>query len=231
MAAVLAKTFSKLEPKVIAAVRDELGKVSKDKKGKAKAQAQAIVDDLDFSLLVDATGDVADDLSSITTDSGQMALAQLGVDDRSDLVDQVNDRAVAMAESQAATMVSGIDERTRNMLRDLIAGGLDNNIGTDAIAEAISDSGLFSDDRADLIARTEIADANSAGALAGYKAARDDAGVKVRKAWGLGPNPCEICQENADEGDIDLDDEFPSGDDAPTAHPRCECDLVPVVED
>ncbi len=81
---------------------------------------------------------------------------------------------------------------------------------------------------ADLIARTEIANANSQSSLEGYKGARED-GVDVKKEWLLGPDPCPICEENAAAGPIDLDDEFPSGDDAPTAHPNCECALMPVV--
>ena len=48
------------------------------------------------------------------------------------------------------------------------------------------------------------------------------AGGSVRFTW----IPRE---ENAAAGPIDLDDEFPSGDDAPTAHPNCECALMPVV--
>jgi hypothetical protein len=38
-------------------------------------------------------------------------------------------------------------------------------------------------------------------------------------------NPCEVCLANVDDGWIDIDDTFSSGDDAPTAHPGCMCDL------
>jgi hypothetical protein len=229
----LAKVFAKLQRAVIAAVKDDLGKLAKDKKKdkKPKAKARKITTDLDFAALIDATSDIGDDLSALSTDSGQLALAQLGVDDASNLVNQVNDAAVAAAQDQAGELVSGIDDRTRAMLADIIADGLSDNIGTDAIADAIVDSGLFSEERADLIARTEVSRANSQAALAGYRTARDKAGVNVKKAWFLGPNPCEICEGNADDGDIDLDDDFSSGDDAAPAHPNCECAVSPVVED
>ena len=95
-------------------------------------------------------------------------------------------------------------------------------------ADAIREAGAFSADRAELIAGTEIARANSVGALEGYKAVRES-GVAVKKEWLLGENPCEICQANAEEGPIDLDDEFSSGDPAPPAHPNCECAVSPVV--
>ncbi len=223
---LLSEVFSKLQPKIIASVRDGLAKAKTP-----KAHAKAVTDDLDMSAVIDLADDIGDDLADLAEDSVQEALAQLGVDDRSDLVDQINEVAVKAAREQAADLVSGIDERTRDMLRDLIAGGLEDNLGTDAITDSIADSGLFSDDRADLIARTEVSRANSEAALEGYRGARDSAGVSVRKEWLLGPNPCEICQDNADDGDIDIDDDFSSGDDAPPAHPNCECAVSPVVDD
>jgi hypothetical protein len=224
----LAQAFATIEPQVLAAVKDGLDKLAKDNPPRTKAKQ--ILDDLDFAALADVEGDIADALGALGADSAVEALAQLGLDD-DDLVNAVNDLAVKAAAEQGAELVAGVDDRTRAMLSDLIADGLINNIGTDAIADSIADSGLFSDDRADLIARTEVSRANSQAALTGYKSARDDAGVGVRKAWLLGPNPCEICEGNADDGDIDLDDDFSSGDDAPPAHPNCECALSPVVDD
>jgi hypothetical protein len=58
------------------------------------------------------------------------------------------------------------------------------------------------------------------------------AGLNVRKVWTLGPNPCELCQDAAAEGDIDLDADF--GDEAgnaPPLHPNCECNLDLFVAD
>ena len=34
-----------------------------------------------------------------------------------------------------------------------------------------------------------------------------------------------ICIENAEDGVIDIDADFPSGHPAPSAHPNCECNL------
>src|SRR5208282_2235305 len=39
----------------------------------------------------------------------------------------------------------------------------------------------------------------------------------------------EICLANEDQGVIDLDEDFDSGDDAPPAHPNCRCWLEPVL--
>ena len=168
----------------------------------------------------------------------------MGVAEGSELFDQVSEQSVKWARKRAAEMLGmkrdasgdlvdnpdarwSVTESTRNMVRDTIAKGIEENIGGDEIADNIEALG-FTQDRADLIARTEIANANSQSSLEGYRGARED-GVNVKKEWLLGPNPCSVCEENAAAGPIDLDDEFPSGDDAPTAHPNCECALMPVV--
>jgi hypothetical protein len=76
-------------------------------------------------------------------------------------VNRVNERAVAYATERAAELVSvegdeNLIETTREMIRGVIADGLENNIGRDAIADAIMESQAFSDYRAGLIADTEI---------------------------------------------------------------------------
>lgn len=52
------------------------------------------------------------------------------------------------------------------------------------------------------------------------------------KRWVLGPGGesgnCEICNDNADAGWIDMDEIFEGSDediDEPPAHPNCECDI------
>jgi hypothetical protein len=62
----------------------------------------------------------------------------------------------------------------------LISAGLQDNIGLDAIADSIGDAYSFSADRADLIARDQVARANQQGALEGMRLAQK-AGVKLKK--------------------------------------------------
>jgi hypothetical protein len=225
--AAFVKVFDDLSMSVASQLRDA------DKMAKAKGNSQdadEIADDLDLSALDEVSSDVIAEIETLRADTSMRALVQVGAD-TDKLVDQVNDDAAKYAREQSATLVSNITKSTRKMIRDTIADGLEENIGLDEIIKNLTDGGAFSEDRADLIARTEITDANSESALDGYKAARDGAGVDARKEWILGPNPCEICQENADAGPIDLDEAFPSGDDAPSAHPWCECALSPVIND
>jgi hypothetical protein len=139
-------------------------------------------------------------------------------------------RAAAYAQRRSAELVTDIDESTRDMLRTKIAAGLESGAMREDIIDDILDSDIFSDERATLIADTEIAMANGQGALAGYKEAKA-AGVKLKKVWVCDSDPCPICEDNQDAGAIEVEDEFPSGDDAETAHPGCLCHTESVVED
>jgi hypothetical protein len=153
-----------------------------------------IVACLDLSELGDlAAGDFAGDIENAARTAAEGALrvvaSAAGRDAESDLVDQVNETAVMAAREQAADLVSQVTDSTRDMLRGLIADGLEQNIGLDAIADSIKDAAAFSDERARLIAWTEVADANSRAALEGYRGARDAYSLRIRKGWILGPNP------------------------------------------
>ncbi|MCB4802661.1 hypothetical protein QO001_002213 [Methylobacterium brachiatum] len=207
----------------------------------------AYLDNLDFADLRAVAPVVADELESVAADAGRRALVQLGAADRDALVNQVNARAVSAARARAAEMVGmrfdadgalvpsanadrTITEATRLRLRETIASGLERNIGLDAIADEIEADYAFSEDRAARIAEYEVASANGAASVEGYRGAAE-AGVSVRKAWWAEEGCCAVCQANADAGAIDLDEDFPSGDEASPAHPSCRCVVVPVVED
>lgn len=209
--------------------------------------ARVIVNSLPLQGLDALGSEILGEYEDVARDAAQRVLAQIGVDQSSELVDQVNARAVAYARERAAELIGrtrnaagdlvdnpdarwSIDQGTRDLVRAAIADGLEENIGLDDIIDRVMETGAFSEERAELIARTEIAGANSEGALIGYAEAAA-AGVTVRKEWILGPNPCEVCQANADQGPIELDEDFDSGDSAPPAHPHCECAISPVVDE
>lgn len=54
-------------------------------------------------------------------------------------------------------------------------------------------------------------------------------GIEAVQWFAGGPDPCPLCTENEIVGPIALDDHFPSFDDAPPAHPNCQCDVIPIV--
>ncbi|UFW91047.1 phage portal protein [Bradyrhizobium barranii] len=240
--------FGKWKPALIKQVAKALAEQGVQKIDDADEEeiAANIAAALEFDGLSSLANDLGIDLGDIATNSVSHVIAQMGVTDAGDLVNQVNDRAVAFARDRAAEMVGmrydedgtlvenpnaewAITDTMRDDLKRVIADGLEQNIGIDEITANIEALGGFSADRAEMIAEAEVRRANSQAALDGYGAARDSLDIRMGKQWLLGPNPCEVCQANADQGVIDIDEPFQSGDDAPPGHPWCECALAPVV--
>lgn len=195
----------------------KLDKAAGDKRNK-------VADDAPLNAITKAGKDSESDLGATAAEGGISAVVGLGITD-DNLFGVVNERAAAWAEARAAELVSDIDESTRNMINVAVSEGIANGQTVDEIASNIEDLTGFSSERADLIANTEVATANSQGALEGFKEVADTTDLNPQKVWLLGENACDDCVENADEGPIDLDDVFPSGDDAPPAHPNCRCAL------
>ena len=115
-----------------------------------------------------------------------------------------------------------IDKTTVDRIASALADAYEEGADFDGVAKAVK--GEFADMteyRARMIAQTELNDAFNQsimhfGAQAGA----------TKKAWMVDLAPCVICIANSLEGDIDLEDDFESGDDAPPAHPNCLCSLV-----
>ena len=119
-------------------------------------------------------------------------------------------------------LTGGFTETTKDRLRNAIADAWDAGGSYNQIVTAVQDTfEQFSDVRAGMIAQTEVNDAYNTGRDSTARAAGMD-----EKSWETeSGDPCPVCVENEDEGWIDIDDTFPSGDDAPTAHPNCQCSL------
>lgn len=213
-----------------------------DKSGLTADEAQAEIDklleELDFATLASTQDDLIAALEEVGKDSSRISLGQIGITlDDDQITNKVNTRAVEWARERSAELVdidadddTSLFGTTRDMIRGTIADGLENNLSTSEIGDALEEAYAFSDDRAQLIAATEVTSANSQASLASYQEAAE-LGVSVQKSWLVLEDGCDICQENADAGAIDLEDTFPSGDTAPGAHPNCRCVLVPVVTD
>ena len=127
--------------------------------------------------------------------------------------------AAAYAELHAGEAVAGLDKTTQQAVADAVATGISDRLGVDGTARLIQGvvDGMSSS-RAFTIASTEMNDAMSQAFL--RKLVANDVEYKQ---WITGPDPCEACIENEDAGAIPVDENFPSGDDAPPAHPNCVC--------
>lgn len=242
--ASLAKGLTRIGARVAAAVEPLMEKAAKAASDDIDYIIQVALGALGtFDFLINPT---AEALEAVAEDAVSAALAILG-GETENLFDEVSQAAVAAARERAAELVGrrvlsngdvidnpdarwAITESTRDMIRDTITRVLEENEGSRTLVEELQDSYAFSPERAEMISRTEIANANSSAAMSSYRAARD-AGVSVKKEWEPGGESCEICLLNADAGPIDLDDQFPSGDDETPAHPNCTCATLPVVED
>lgn len=115
---------------------------------------------------------------------------------------------------------SSIDETTRNRMINLIRDTRSSMMTIDEVAEAIvSEFEGISDTRAFQIANTEANQAMSSA----QQAFLVENGVATKIWVAAGPNTCDICEGNADQGPIPVKDSFDSGDDTPPGHPGCEC--------
>jgi SPP1 gp7 family putative phage head morphogenesis protein len=224
--------LAKASHDIAAQVERSLEKAERDPDFKAKK----IADSLDLSLLFDLQDPLEEELQLIAEDAAGLALASVGAD-AGELVDRVNVRAVEWAKERAAELVSldgdeSLIASTRDMIRQIIAGGLAENVGRDAIAENIQDATAFSTGRAELIANTEIAKANGAAKGAAWAEVQAD-GAQMVKEWFASADEgvCDICEGNDDQGEIAFGESFESGDDMEPAHPACRCVVVARVLD
>lgn len=168
-------------------------------------------------------------IAAVAADAGEIVLAELMPDTYDSLVNQVFGRARDYAKRRAGELIGRnargtgeLAETTRKRIRANITRGIEENVGRRAIEEMLRDDFGFSEARAELIAGTEIANANSEGSHQGLMQAQE-AGLRVEHSWICEEDACEICLENEAAGWIPADEPFPSGHLRPVAHPNCRC--------
>jgi hypothetical protein len=127
-----------------------------------------------------------------------------------------------LRQNSLSKLTGDLAETTKDRLRNAIADAWDKGGSYDQIVGAIQDTvEQFSSVRAGMIAQTETNDAYNEG----RDAMARSAGLS-EKSWETeSGNPCEVCLGNVDDGWIDIDDTFSSGDVTATAHPGCMCAL------
>ena len=189
-------------------------------------QVNKILQELDLTgwgAFVDVSDEV---LAGVTKDGVYQALLQVGLNGEA-LTASMSSGAVDYAKNRAAELVTQISESTRDMLRSDITNAIEEGWSTNKLADVIDKNYAFSDARAEMIARTEIGNADVAGNMVTYR----ESGVVTGKSWVRGSEgeDCEDCDMNVADGVIGLDETFSSGDDSPLAHPNCECDLMPEI--
>ena len=253
MAGDMAAFLAALGAKVAAQITDVLGAQKQRRPGgeamsmeEAARRAAAALERLDIDDEWEALVSVLEPhLRGMAEDGGRAALTQLAVDDDGVTALMVG-RTTKWARARAAEMVGmrrrddgslapnpnakwRIDESTRDMVRSLVMDALQSGSSTDEIASRLVESAAFSATRAEMVARTEMANADMAGAMDGYRVS----GLVAGKRWStsnddLVSEECLACEA---AGVIGLDDMFPTGVYAPPNHPNCRCTVLPVLTD
>lgn len=122
-----------------------------------------------------------------------------------------------------------IDESTRDMLQSYVESAIDDGDSSQELADRIENSFAFSSERAIMVARTEIAKADSEGALSGWAAT----GMVKAKSWLTAEDDkvSDECMANQDAGVVPLDWDYGDGVIAPPQHPNCRCTLLPELDE
>jgi hypothetical protein len=177
-------------------------------------------------------------LTAAALSGADKGIADLGITD-DDLIASVNEGARDWADSRAAEMVgmrltdSGelvpnpnakwvIGDETRKQIRQIVSDAFDDESKMADIQESIKGAGAFSDYRAEMVARSEISNAQTS---ANYDVWQQS-GVVQELTWEMSEQhtePC-VCEDN-DGVSVPIGTPFPSGDLFPIAHPNCDCSV------
>lgn len=203
------------------------------KKAKGNSTIDAILSSLDLSLFGNLRAPFTLSVSAEYGDAYQANLERVGIEKSSNLFDLYPARAADYAALRAAELIgSGPDggelgESTRLFIRADIAKALEEGYTQEELSKLLQLNYAFSEARADVIAMTEMRKALHGGAIEAWR----ESGVVVSKQWLLSNDEgvCPVCEGNAEQGEIELNKDFQSGDDCPPAHPNCRCDCAPVV--
>jgi len=144
-----------------------------------------------------------------------------------------NPRAVEFLKNNAALKVTAINETTRKEIARIVTDGTEKGLSYQKMAREIKNKfAEFSErkpqlhiaNRAELVAVTETANAYETGNQI-FVQDLQDRGLRVIKSWlTVGDDRVsDGCQENEDEGWINENDVFPSGDAHPPRFPGCRC--------
>lgn len=139
------------------------------------------------------------------------------------------ERAQEYAADRAEKLTGWLGASTREHIFERVNDALERGATASELAREIENDFSFSPERADVIARTEL----SAARMAGGVESMAEAGVKT-KEWLIdasGHDKDDVCDDNADDGPIGIEEPFSSGDFAPPAHPNCNCGIAGDVEE
>lgn len=168
-------------------------------------------------------------IKDLVATQGREVLAFLGIPAEIDLSSQT---ASAYLKIDGVDFVKGVNENTRDALRDTLKEGLVNEEGIDQLSKRVSS--VFSDakgQRSRMISRTEVLRSTNFATEEAFRQSQ----VVRGKEW-LTAQDERVDDECAalDGKIIDIEDDFHEGkfsDEFPPLHPNCRCTILPVLID
>ena len=135
---------------------------------------------------------------------------------------QLLSNAADYAAEQAAKQVVGINQTTVDAIADTVANAIELQMSPADLSRDLQDllTG-WTKDRADMVARTEMAAAFGDAAVSRLS----DDGIEYMQLI-LSPGACPICEDIADDGPVRVSDGFAGGYDSSPIHPNCRCATV-----
>lgn len=142
--------------------------------------------------------------------------------------DETSPEAVEWVKKHALEVIDGMDEYTREQIRELLEDAFEGDYDVHDLADEIED--IIGDEaRAETIARTETMRASNEGQQQAWNQAVD-AGLLSggeQKVWIVTPDDrlCPIC-EGMEDVTIPIDEDFDVEGErvsTPPGHPRCRC--------
>jgi len=216
---VIAHYFYRQRKAVLAAVKPHIERqlilhpTVKESSANGKTFARTLLPSSLHPLQFSATAGETSEYNDAITELIGAAAKSLGSTAGEDLA------STYLRENSLSKLTGGLNATTTERLQDALATAWDEGGSYDQMVAAIQDFDGFSEQRAGLVAQQETSEA--------YNSARQSIaaslGYNEKSSEVESDNPCEDCIENADEGWIDSDAEFPNGGDAPPFHVNCQC--------
>lgn len=172
-------------------------------------------------------GELTNAMQAAFRRASKVGLTQVGFDASPSIVRQLDTKARDYSKRRGGELIKDLAGTTREDMRALVSKALEEGMSADELAQAIEAMGAFGEARAEVIARTELAFAHVQGNVEGWKATGEVVGK--RSILGDLHDYIDICDEAAEAGVVDLDDNFVEGADFPPYHPNCICDILPVL--
>lgn len=202
-------------------------KLEKDDSG-TRERILSIISELNNEVLgEDLAGALEGAMLAAFKRAAAVGATQVGFD-VADITQQVDQAAVKFAAQRGGELIKDLAGTTDKDLKSLLEQAVEDGLSADELEDAVADLGAFGEVRAEMIARTELAFAHVRGNIEGWKAS----GEVVGKRLILGDlhDIADECDEAAEMGVVDLDDDF-GGLGNPPLHPRCVCDVLPILSD